>query len=404
MSRRARVLMIVENCPFQRDPRVRKEARTLHDAGYHVLVICPAGERRQHLRECIEGITVYSYQSIPTGLTFSWYLLEYAYATLAIAFLSVFVFVREGFDVIHVANPPDTLILTVAPFKLFGKSLVFDQHDLVPELFQAKFPRVRWLYPFLIRLEQWSYRIADHVITTNDSYTTNALNRGHVPASKITVVRNGPELSCTAFPTFDHELRQRSKNLILYSGSIGTQDGLDCLGRILHYLRFDLAREDFCCIIMGDGDYLPAVKVQIQGLRVQDRIFFTGWIADSNQYLRYLNTADICVSPDPPTVYNDRSTFIKIMDYMAAGKPIVAFDLAETRYSAQDSALYSPAGDERQFAMCLAKLMDQPELRNTLGKRGQSRVREQLAWQYSAQTLLVAYEKVDLGIRKKSRE
>jgi glycosyltransferase involved in cell wall biosynthesis len=384
-----RILMIVENCPFLRDPRVHNEATTLHSAGHRVSVICPSAGQRQPLRECINGVTVYRFRPVPAGLKTLGYLFEYAYATLAIAVLSVIVLAREGFDVIHVANPPDTLVLTVAVFKLIGRRIIYDQHDLCPELFSAKFTRFRWLRRVLLWLESCSYGLADHIITTNESYKKVALARGRIPETKITVVRNGPALTSIRSTTIDNDRRRKSNNVIVYAGTIGSQDRLDCLCRILHRLRYDLAREDFSCVVIGDGDVLPEIKDLVQSLELNDKVYFTGWVDDYEKYLQCLNSADICVSSEPSTTYNNQSTFIKIIEYMAAGKPIVAFNLSETRYSAQDSALY--ADDERQFAVHLAELMDLPHLRNKLGRRGQERVRKELAWQYSIPHLLSAY-------------
>ncbi len=228
--------------------------------------------------------------------------------------------------------------------------------------------------------------------------------RGQIPASKITIVRNGPELRNIASGDIDWELRSKSRNIIVYTGTIGSQDGLDCLCRILHCLRYDLARPDFNCVVMGDGDALSEVKTLVRELHLEDNVCFAGWIDDPSRYLNYLHTADICVSPDPSTSYNTQSTFIKIMDYMAAGKPIVAFELSETRYSAQDSALYSQVKDERQFALRLAELMDSPALRKQLGDRGQKRVRQELAWEYSVPHFLSAYRLRSLGTARTSKD
>ncbi|MGC1374240.1 MAG: glycosyltransferase [Candidatus Sulfotelmatobacter sp.] len=142
-QKQLRVLMIVENCPFLRDPRVQKEATSLHSAGHQVSVICPKAFPAQPWRESINGIKVCRYRPMPAGLRAVGYSIEYAYATLAIALLSLIVLMREGSDVIHVANPPDTLVLTVAPYKLIGKRIIYDQHDLCPELLTTKFDKLR---------------------------------------------------------------------------------------------------------------------------------------------------------------------------------------------------------------------------------------------------------------------
>jgi glycosyltransferase involved in cell wall biosynthesis len=383
--------MIVENSAFLRDPRVRREAETLSSAGHKVSVISP-GEVGRPWHECINRIEVYSFPQIATGIGRWGYLLEYVYATVAIAALTFVVSAREGFDTIHIANPPDTLVLAAAAYKLFGKQIIYDQHDLCPELYKVKFARFSpALLQFLFWSERKSYTLADHVLTTNKSYWQTAISRGRVPQDKVTVVRNGPDLEFLENHGIDDQLRARSHSIFAYGGITGFQDGLDSLCRILHCLRYGLGREEFHCLIMGAGDALSEVKRLAKELRVDDKIEFTGWIDESDRYLRYLNTADICISPEPCNEYNNRSTFVKVMEYMAAGKPIVCFDLAETRVSAAESAVYVSGNDEREFAVQLSRLMDDPSRRSQMGQIGRERIRTQLAWQYSIPNLLSAY-------------
>lgn len=116
-----------------------------------------------------------------------------------------------------------------------------------------------------------------------------------------------------------------------------------------------------------------------------------GFIPDP-AYIPYLLAADICVDPDPSSEYNDRSTMIKILDYMALGKPIAAFDLPETRRSAGDAAMYAAPNDEMEFAKTLAYLMDNPEQRKAMGAIGRRRAEGELSWSTSAAKLLRAYE------------
>ena len=92
--------------------------------------------------------------------------------------------------------------------------------------------------------------------------------------------------------------------------------------------------------------------------RSTKKIWFVGWVSDLDVYFRYLSTADICVAPEPSNHYNDNSTFVKIMEYMLAGKPIVAFDLPESRFSAEGAASYASPNNYQDFAAKLAALMD----------------------------------------------
>lgn len=387
-----RVLMVVENCPYSRDPRVRKEARALTDAGYRVSVICPrhgTGPTKPP-----QNVHVYEFplwSSTKTGLG---YLVEYSYGMMAIVLLSLWVLVREGFDIIHVANPPDCIIPVLSFYKLFGKPIIYDQHDLSPELYAAKFGGNRWICRLLLAIERYSCLLADHIIVTNESYKELSLQRCSTPESKITVVRNGPDLEMLEVPKINAELRSKSRNIIAFAGVTGMQDGLDVLCRALHYLRYELHADDFYCIVLGDGDALDATKRLAEEVGIADRIQFAGWVDDPALYSSYIATADICVAPEPFNNYNDRSTFVKIMEYMSAGKPIVAFDLRETRRSAEGAALYARVNDVKDFAQKIATFIARPELRESTGRIGRQRIGQELAWDYSTPGLLSAYQRV----------
>src|ERR1700688_1506257 len=114
---RNRTLMLVENNSYPQDTRVRSEAEALRSAGYQVTVIGPAA-KGQAWREVIDGVHVYRFPAPYEARGFLGYLWEYGYSTLAIFLLSLVVWAREGFDAIHAANPPDTLIFVAAFHKL----------------------------------------------------------------------------------------------------------------------------------------------------------------------------------------------------------------------------------------------------------------------------------------------
>jgi glycosyltransferase involved in cell wall biosynthesis len=388
-----RVLMVIENCSYFRDARVRKEAEALMVAGYGVCVVCP-GRMGESWYEEVGTIRVYRFPLWSLASNTLGYLHEYICATVLIMLLSVLVLFRDGFDIIHVANPPDCIVPIMSIYKLLGKLVIYDQHDLCPELHAAKFGQRAYVSRLLLALEQYSYRLADHVIVTNESYKEISQRRGRVPESKVTVVRNGPNLPSFEAVGVDAQLRAKSPNIIAFAGVIGSQDGLDYLCRALHHLRYEMRQEDFYCIVVGDGGALREIKALAQELRLDDKIWFAGWISDPDAYARYIATADICVAPDPSNSYSNRSTFVKIMEYMAASRPIVAFDLVETRYSAQTAALYAHPNDVVSFAQKLADLMTNPSLRHSMGESGYLRIRNELEWQYSARRLLSVYKGV----------
>jgi glycosyltransferase involved in cell wall biosynthesis len=388
-----RVLMLVENAPYPQDSRVRKEAKTLAEAGYQVTVISPAAKGQPWL-EVTSDARVYRYPFLFSGRGFLGYLVEYGYAMVAMFLLSLWVVVRNGFDIVHTANPPDTLVLIAAFYKMFGKRFVYDHHDLCPEMYRARLRGrgSRAVYRVLLIFEKLSCRLADHVIATNESYKNIEIRRTAVPAHRITVVRNGPELERERSLPPDPDLNRKASIVIAFLGNMGLQDGLDYL---LHALcQLDrLGRKEWSCVLIGDGDARSGLEKLATRLKIADRVWFTGYLP-SSQYLHYLPAVDICVDPAPSNAYNNSSTMVKVMEYMALGKPVVLFDLPEHRVTAQDAARYVRPNDELEFARVLVELMDDPAQRDALGRQGRKRVETVLAWQYSVPALLDAYRKV----------
>jgi glycosyltransferase involved in cell wall biosynthesis len=82
---------------------------------------------------------------------------------------------------------------------------------------------------------------------------------------------------------------------------------------------------------------------------------------------------------------------VKVLEYMAFGKPMVSFDLKETRYSAGEAAVYVKPNDELAYAQAIATLMDDPERRKRMGAFGLRRMREHLSWQHVSRNLVDGY-------------
>ncbi|MCU1329505.1 MAG: glycosyl transferase group 1 [Bryobacterales bacterium] len=400
-SSKMRALLLIENNSYPQDPRMRAQAETLLRAGYEVTVISPA-RREQGWHEVVDGVEVFRFRAPPEAGGFLGYLWEYLYSTTALFALSVIACCGRGFDIIHAANPADTLVVIGAFYKFFGKRFIFDHHDLSPELYDANSggrgnPIVRRA---LLALEWLSCRVADHVIATNETYKRIEMERCGVPAERITVVRNGPDL--TRFNPIEPspDYRPQGKTVIAYLGAMGLHDGLDCLLRALHHLVNTLQRSDFHCVLIGDGQALEGLKALTTRLELDGFVQFTGWLSGEEK-LRALSSADICVDPDPCNPYNDCSTMIKIAEYMALRKPIVAFDLHESRYTAKDAALFACGNDELDFARKLVDLMDDEPSRHFMGMSGRLRAEQCLSWAHSVPNLLAAYNAVTTGGRSR---
>ncbi len=399
-----RILMIVENNSYPGDARVRREATALHEAGYQVSVISPK-DSDQRWREEVNGVSVFRYPAPPDADGVLGYFLEYGVSLVAAFFLSILVFFTRGFDVIHAHNPPDIFVLLAILYKPFGKKFVFDHHDLSPEMYMARFEGSgkKSLFNVLVFFEKLSCKVANHVIATNESYKAMEMERSGLPDDKVTVVRNGPDLKRLRVAEPDPELRGMGKSIFGYVGVMGYQDGVDYFLRAAHHLIHDLGRTDFYAIMMGKGDAWDSLQELNKELNLEDHVWFTGFVTDEELF-KYLSSTDICIDPDPYNPFTDRSTMIKMTEYMALGKPIVAFDLREHRVTAQDAAVYAERNNELDFARKLADLMDDPETRSAMGQFGRTRIEQELAWNHQQKNLIRAYDRLLQPAKKLVRE
>jgi glycosyltransferase involved in cell wall biosynthesis len=317
---------------------------------------------------------------------------EYAWSLFWESLYTWWIYLRRGFDVIQGCNPPDDIVLVALPFKLFGVKYIFDHHDTSPELYTAKGGTQGLLYKLLLWLETVTYRFSDVLLVTNESYKELAITRGRRSAEDVFIVRNGPNPQTFKAVPPNAALRNGKRYLVGYVGCMNYQDGLDILVEVAEYIE-GLGRTDVGFVCMGTGPELPELRQIVRERNLAQMIHFTGRVPDS-ELLETLSTADICVNPDRPCEMNDISTMIKIMEYMALGKPIVQFESKEGRFSAQQASLYADKADPiRSFAGKILWLLDRPEERKRMGEFGRTRVETELAWQHSVPSLLAAYDR-----------
>jgi glycosyltransferase involved in cell wall biosynthesis len=274
---------------------------------------------------------------------------------------------------------------------------VFDHHDINPELYEAKFGKKGWGRKLLVFLERLSFRTADMVISTNESYRRIAVERGGKDPDEVFVVRSGPDLTRIKRVPPNPALRKGRRYLVGYVGVMGKQEGIDLLLQAVRMIVKDLGRTDIHFGLVGGGTELPAMRELAKKLDVSEYVTFTGRAPDA-ELLEMLNTADICVNPDRANDMNDRSTMNKIMEYMALGKPVVQFDLTEGRVSAGDASWYARPNDVADLAQKMVALLGDEDRRIHMGAIGRERVEHALSWQHEAPRLLAAYDNL-LGER-----
>ena len=395
-SRRPHVLIIVQNLPVPLDRRVWLECQALMANGYRVSVICPKGPGDPS-RQVIDGISIYKYKPAPEANGLAGFALEFAYSWIR-TFLLSFPAARTGrFTVIQACNPPDTYWLLAWFWRLFGARFVFDQHDLNPELFRSRFGEPKGglrgvEYRGLLWLERRTYRAAQRVISTNESYRRIAIERGGKAPENATVVRSGPDTRSMR-PIYPTDPRPADGIELVYLGIMGPQDGVDTCLHVVDELVNRRGRTNVHATLMGFGDSLAELQRLNTELGLEDHVTFTGR-ADKPMIAQHLSRADIGLCPDLKTPLNDVSTMNKTMEYMAYALPSVSFDLVETRVSGGDSVLYVDSGDVSAFADAVERLIDDPELRQRMGEQARTRVSEELDWRPQARAYVGVFDEL----------
>jgi glycosyltransferase involved in cell wall biosynthesis len=376
--------------PF--DSRVWKEACALRDADYEVAVLSPRAKGYSRIHEVLEGVHIYRHPMPKEGNTPLGYVWEYGCALFWEALYAWWIFLTRGFHVIQGCNPPDNIFLVALPFKLFGVRFIFDHHDANPELYFSKYARKDSLYKIQLWLERLTYRVSDVVMATNESYRSLAIRRGHVDPQDVFVVRNGPDLAKFKLVPSQPELKCGKTYLVGYVGTMSIQEGLDILLDVALDIK-NRGRRDVHFTCVGGGPGLAGLRHLVKEKDLEDMVTFTGRVPDE-ELLAILSTSDVCVNPDKPCEMNDISTMIKIAEYMALSKPIVQFNLKEGRFTADEASLYSDNQDMvSDFANNILWLLDHPEQRQRMGELGRRRVEQLLAWEYSVEKLIAAYQR-----------
>ena len=402
MSGNRRVLIIEENSFVPLDVRVWYEATTLRDAGWQVTVVCPlinqARERiltprESIMKENLDGVTVFRFPLIFAKHGILNYVGEYFSAFLSISRLSWRIWREDHFDVLHISNPPDIFFILAEFYRRLGASVIFDHHDLFPELVNWRYRGIAGkLFYIIARVTEYlTFQSANVVISTNQSYRRIALERGGKSADKVIVVRNGPKASEFVPLEPDPTIKRGFPFLVCYAGVMGYEDGILELIRSIRHIVNDLSRKDVFFILLGDGAFRPHALNDVVTWELEDFVDFPGMIQDKLLLRQYLCTANVLLSPEPSTPLNNLSTFIKIGEYMAMGKPIVAYDLVETRNTAQGAAVYAKPGDENGYGQIIVDLLDDPERQRLMGEIGRQRILDHLSWEHQHEDLFRAY-------------
>lgn len=212
-----------------------------------------------------------------------------------------------------------------------------------------------------------------------------------VPAGRITVIPNG--VDCTAFRAEPLPAPEDGVPTILYIGTLADWQGL---GTLIDAMPRLLAQRPARLHILGHGRkrQRKALARQIRKLGVEDSVVVGAPVPHDRVPAAVVNAA-VCVAP---LGYNERNVVqgccpIKVLEYMACGRPVVAANLPVVRELVRpdrDALLFTP-DDPADLARCLGAVLDDSALAARLGASAAAHVRAHFTWQAAQQQLLAVY-------------
>ena len=238
--------------------------------------------------------------------------------------------------------------------------------------------------------ERLAFETAD-VIITPSLVTKRYIAHQGVGEEKVTVIPNGVDAALFhASPLTTHH----SPLTVLYLGTLAPWQGVDFL---LDALKLVIAQKPMRLQILGVGrrEWRKALEKRVRKLGLTEHVEFLPPIPHE-QVPALIHAANICVAPLAPTERNivQGCCPVKIFEYMACGKPIVAANLPVVReiLTHEDDALLYKVHKPSRLAERLLRLAEDGELRQRLSENALRKAREQFSWQRAQEGLLRVYD------------
>lgn len=383
------VAVVSQNADLAVDIRPRAEAEALASAGYAVTLL--GGTRHpERLRELtLERVDLSTYTLPSPAAGAAGQVREQSHSLVLMADALRRLCKRRPIDVLHTANPPDNVWLLLPLLRHtqgFKPRFVFDQHDVAPVLAEEKFgsaPHMRALVRLVEAFERASFGRAALTVFANPRYEERAARR-RLLVGRHVVVPNGWRL-----PSASSEQWNDGRPLIAYIGTINEQD---CVTHMIEALALVPGIDRARVVIAGDGSDRARAAGRAAELGIAGSIEWLGWVTDRDELGSLVRAADVCVAPERDSSFNRLASFVKIVEYMSVGAPVVAHRLPQTEEVCGDTIQYAENMQPEGLAAAIATLLEQPVRAQELGTAALKRFDAQVWWgNVGAPRLIAAY-------------
>jgi len=384
---RTRKIAMVAACPFPQPRgtpiRIYHMASALARRGHEVSVVTyHLGKSSEDLPFSIHRISnVPTYHKTSPGPTYQKLALLDPLLALELRGLLR----QESFDVIH-AHHYEGLLVAVAARSRGTPPIVFDVHTLLEsELPYYALGLTRWAKRGIGRaLDRRLPRRADHLIAVTEQIRTKLVNEFAVSINRVSTISNGVEhehfdVPVKALPV-DREVRT-----LIFTGNMGAYQGIDLMLRAFKIVR---DRRDDVRLVIVTEDSFELYEQLAAGLGV--RPFIEVKRSTFDELPAHLAAADIALNP---RVTCD-GVPQKLLNYMAAGRPVVSFDGSAKHLVDGEHGLVVENEDTAAFACAINRLLNDPKLSRRLGANGKNFARSRLSWVHTAQQVEAVYDRL----------
>lgn len=375
-----RVCMVV-HAYYEGDARVRRYAESLAALGHRVEVLALRAKDKPK-REELRGVAVHRLPlSRRRGGTLR-YLFEYVWFTLLCGL--VLAWRARRYDVVHVHNMPDFLVFAALLPRLFGRVVLLDVHDLMPEVYCSKFKTsVRHPGIWPLRVQEWlSHRFASACCFATERFRAVAVERGSVREADSIAVMNAADT--TLFDAVKHPWQGPGPGAftLLYLGTVSHRHGVDQCVRVL-----PLVRER----IPGVRLLIHAKLSEAEGVPMQELQQLAGQLGVADlveigpplplqDVPAAMSRASVGVFTPHLDVHIDMALSLKVPEFVAMGVPVVAVRTSiMTSLFREDEVAMFADGDHAAFADWLVRLHREPTLGRSMVERAR-RFTQQHAW------------------------
>jgi len=385
---------------YPNDPRPRRALEAMVREGMLVDLVCLQGEGSP-LREVQGNVEIFR---VPLKRRRSGklaYLYQYAAFILISSLILAWRSLTRRYDLVHVHNMPDILVLSALVPKMLGAKVILDLHDPMPELMMTifKLDKDSWSVRFLQRLEKWSIARANVVVTVSVTFKRVFSARSCAP-EKVQVVMNSPdgEIFPLLTPTTPAS-GSRKPLVIVYHGSLVERNGLDLAVEALALVRATLPQAELR--IYGESTpFLDRVMEMANSKGLQEAVHYLG-PRRLEDLVGEIEACDVGVIPNHRNSFTHINTPTRIFEYLALGKPVIAPRTSGIQdYFGSESLVFFESGDAQDMARSIEYVFSHPAEVTEIVRRGQE-VFQEHSWQKERQRLIgVVSSLLDKGTKQ----